>query len=507
VARIFAATLLALTLSGCGVFGDDPEEPPPTTDLVRIVATRTAEKRGNLALFHTERAFKTPAVDVVTGPAEGTDRGYVFLTPRAADPDEPTGPTIRDWRGNLIYHRPLPNRVSANLTPQVYKGKRVLTWGERPPVATPADIFKVDPEDAFHVIVDTSYEEVAKVRAQGEGVGTDMHELVITKRGTALLIGFRITTKDLTEVGGAPNGQIAETIVQEVDIATGKLVFEWAPTEHVPITDSMFPLPQVDAWDAYHVNTVSEARDGNLLVTMRHTSAIYKIDRKSGKVIWTLGGESGDFRRERGTRFYFAHDAHELPNGNLLVFDNGATDKDRRSEHSRVIELKLDHKSRRVSLVREIVHDPPILSISQGNARVLENGNVFVGWGNRQWFSEYTRHGQQLFDGSLPSSSYHSYRAFKGPWPAKPHGRPGIVASHTRGRTLIYASWNGATEIAEWRVLGGPGEARLKPIGAGDWQGFETKLDVARVLPVVQVEALDKDGNVLGRSDVIRPEG
>ena len=482
------------------------EKPRGVQDAVRIVATASAETRNDRAIFRTEPDFRPPAVRVVTGPADGTAGGHILLTPRAPDSDVASGPMILDARGRLVFFRPLPGRVSGNLTSQTYRGKPVLTWGERPPVAKPADIFKVARGDAFHVIADQHYREITKVRAVGAEVGTDLHELVITERGSALLIGFRTVEKDLTSVGGPRGGMIAETVVQEVDIASGRLLLEWSPAEQVRIRDSLFPLTPGEAWDAYHANTVSIARDGNLLVTMRHTSAVYKVDRASGQTIWTLGGRSSDFRGGSGTRFHFPHDAQELANGNILLFDNGATNKDRRAKYSRVIELKLDEDAKSVELAREIVHDPPILAISQGGARVLENGNIFVGWGNREWFSEYTREGQLLFGAVLPSTEFQSYRALKASWPAEPHGRPAIAAHRTRARTIVYASWNGATRIARWRVLGGASPAKLEALGTGAWQGFETKLDVARVLPTVQVEALDRDGAVLGRSEAIRPE-
>jgi hypothetical protein len=143
--------------------------------------------------------------------------------------------------------------------------------------------------------------------------------------------------------------------------------------------------------------------------------------------------------------------------------------------------------------------------VSQGNARRLKNGNYFIGWGNRQWFSEYTPEGQQLFDGKVPSVAYQSYRAFKQDWTGRPRTKPKIVADRTRGRTLIWASWNGATAVASWRVLGGPTVTTLKTLGSGERHGFETRLDVAAAPRVVRVQALDRGGKVLATSRALRP--
>ena len=504
MARLFVFFALATTLGGCGFFESGSDKADSDPNAVRIVATEVREVRGDYATFHTEKDIRPPAIDVLTEPADGTSGDHIFLTPRAPDPDTASGPTILDSRGRLVYQRPIENRVTANLLRHEYKGRPAMSWGERPPVTAPPELFELDPKDTFHVIYDETYNEVGRVQARGEGVITDMHELTMTERDTAFVIGNRKVPLDLTEFGGAPDGELVEQFVQEIDPDSGKVLFNWSVRDHIPLTDSMFPAEPKIPWDAYHVNTISFAPDGDLLVTLRHTSAVYKVDRKSGKIEWTLGGKSSDFELGSGVEFFFAHDARFLRNGNLLIFDNGATYEIRRRPHSRVIEVALDEKRRRATLVDEIVHDPPILVVSQGGARELENGNIFVGWGNRQWFSEYTRHGQVLFDAALPSVAYQSYRALKAPWKARPGGAPKIVADHTRGnRTLIWASWNGATEIARWRVLGGKSAQSLAVLGTAPWEGFETKLDVARRVGVVQVEALDAEGNVLGRSGAL----
>jgi len=385
------------------------------------------------------------------------------------------------------------------------RGRPVLTWGERAPVKTPADIFTADPKDLYYVIADQSYKPFLHVHAIGKGVGTDMHEFVITKRNTALLFGFRTVTRDLTLVGGRADGRLIDSIVQEIDLTSGKLLLNWSAVEHIPISDSQIRQPRTDApWEPYHANSIAITSDGNLLVSMRHTSAIYKIDRKSGDVLWTLGGKSSDFDLGPGANFAFQHDAQPLGDGKVLLFDNAATLEDRRSRFSRVKILQLDGAAKRATLVTDVVHDRPILAISQGNARELPNGNFFVGWGNRQWFSEYTPEGQQLFDARVPTVAYQSYRAFKAPWTGRPKTRPAIVADRTRGRTLMWASWNGATNVASWRVLGGPGETTLKPLGVGERIGFETRLDVAAAPRVVKVQALGPKGRVLGTSSAVR---
>jgi hypothetical protein len=501
VTRFLVAATALLVGAGCAGGGHEPRPERPATNAVRIVATESRETRGDYARFHTERDLHPPAIEVGTPPARGTSPGYIFLTPRAADAKRPSGPMLLDSHGRLAWFLPLPGRVSSDLKPQTLDGKPVLTWGERDPVASPPEIFEIPPKHLYFTIADQSYKPYLRVRVVGKDLGTDMHELVITKRNTALVLGFHVVPRDLSGVGGSARGRIVDAIVQEIDLRSGKVVLNWSALDHIPISDSIFPPPESDGpWEAYHPNTIAETSDGNLLVTMRHTSAVYKIDRKTGRVIWTLGGKSSDFQMGPGTSFHYEHDAQPLGGGRLLVFDNGASYTDRVSRFSRMKVIQLDGVAKTATLVKDVVHDKAILAVSQGNARRLPNGNYFVGWGNREWFSEYTAEGQQLFDAKVPTVAYQSYRAFKQDWSGRPASKPKIVADRTRGRTLIWVSWNGATEVASWRVLGGPTQTTLKPLGSAERIGFETRLDVAAEPTVVRVQALDHKGKVLGTS-------
>ena len=506
MARTLLLATLLLTVAGCARGHNSSEPANPQKNAVSIVATSAVEKRGDYQRFHTEKDFSPPAIELDTPPAKGTSPGYIFLTPRAADAERPSGPTILDSRGNLVWFLPRPGRVSSDLKAQTLGGKRVITWGERAPVVSPPEIFEADPKDLFFMVADDNYKPFLRVRAIGKDVGTDMHEFRIAKRGTVLMFGFKIVPRDLTSVGGVSNGQVVDSLVQEIDLKTGKLVFNWSALEHVPMSDSIFPAPKNEnPWETYHANSISETSDGNLLVSMRHTSAIYKIDRKTGKVLWTLGGKHSDFEMGPGTTFYYQHDAQPLGDGKVLLFDNGSSYTDRRHPFSRLKVIQLDGAARTATLDQDVIHDKAILAVSQGNARRLPNGNYFIGWGNREWFSEYTPEGQELFDAKVPTVAYQSYRAFKEDWNGQPKTKPKIVADRTRGRTLIWVSWNGTTATKTWKVLGGPTQTTLKPLGVGERQGFETRLDVAAAPRVVRVQALDAKGKVLATSAAARP--
>ena len=136
--------------------------------------------------------------------------------------------------------------------------------------------------------------------------------------------------------------------------------------------------------------------------------------------------------------------------------------------------------------------------------QVLPNGNVFVGWGSAPAFSEFSHEGELLFD-----ASYRPRRVLQGlPLPVEglPEIRPALAAEAGQGdKVKIYASWNGATEVATWQVLAG-GPKKLKEFTSAPKEGFETVITVETTEPYVGVKALDASGKVLGSSKAIQPE-
>jgi hypothetical protein len=437
----------------------------------------------------------------------GVSPGHIFITPRA-NAGARTGPTILDSAGRIVwFHRLSATRTAVGLEPQMLNGQPVVTWSQRPPITGDGLYDRTNPRLYYNVIADQHYRILARLRAKGHGVRTDLHDFVLTSRGTGLVLGFRFLPRNLQRYGGARHGRIIDALVQEIDVKTGRVLFSWSAARHVPLSDSYLRAPSGN-WDWFHINSVAEALDGNLLVSARHTSAVYKIDRRTGKVMWVLGGKRSSFRMGAGTRFYYQHDAERQPDGTLTVFDNAATDFDKRGSTTKVLRIALDDQKMTARLAHEYEHPkgPGTLATSQGNAQLLGDGNVFVGWGNSPWFSEFSPTGKLLFAAHLPSATYQSYRAFKGTWQGAPTGAPRIAASHSATRTLVYASWNGATDIARWRVLGGPSTDSLSEMATAPWAGLETKMTVPGNPAVVQVQALDATGNVLGTSPAIGPK-
>jgi hypothetical protein len=221
--------------------------------------------------------------------------------------------------------------------------------------------------------------------------------------------------------------------------------------------------------------------------------------------MWKLGGRGSNFKLSSGAFFYYPHDAQRAPDGTLTIFDNRATALDKRGA-SRALRLRVDNKTRRVTLANAFRHPTGSTATSQGNVAELPNGNFFVGWGSSPWFSEYAPDGRLLFAAHTRSAWNQSYRAFKADWHATPESDPAIFARVGAGRVAAYASWNGATEVVAWRLMGGSDPDHLTPIGTVPKTDFETKLGFTGTPAYVQAQAMDANGKVIGLSPVVKPK-
>ncbi|MBA2510228.1 MAG: arylsulfotransferase family protein [Rubrobacteraceae bacterium] len=449
--------------------------------------------------FRSRPDLRPPAVSVARR-SEGTAPGYVFVAPKNG-PGETgpgqRGPMIVDDEGRPVWFRPLETEgVDAmDFKVQRYKGRPVLTWWQG--LHTTYGLGE-------YALLDGSYEELTRVRAGG-GYQADLHEILITGQDTALITIYGLVTHDLSLVGGSTSGVTAEGVVQEIDVETGEVLFEWHSLDHVGIEESYFPPPESPAepFDYFHINSIDVDDDENLLVSARKTSAEYKIDRQSGALLWRLDGKRSDFRMNPGASTRYQHDIRRQPDGTITLFDNG---EEGENALSRAVVARLDEVAMKADLVREYVHTGRRLSVTQGNAQRLPNGNAFVGWGSEPGFSEFHGDGELLFDVNFPGG-VESYRAFRFPWVGRPGDEPAVAAEPgpTPGEISVHASWNGATEVTSWGILAGPAPDRLKTLGFVPRDGFETSMVVRTDDPYFGVKAVDRRGRTLGRSAAVRP--
>jgi hypothetical protein len=307
---------------------------------------------------------------------------------------------------------------------------------------------------------------------------------------------------DLRPAGGSRAGSVQDAIVQEFDIATGRVLLDWHSLDHIPLTDSYYPVSTW--WDYAHVNSIAVDSDGNLLVSARNTRTIYKLDRMTGRVLWRLGGKHSDFAIPPDARFAWQHDARRQPDGTITLFDNGLT-------VTRALVLSVDERRRRVALVREYRQPRNLLSTSQGNVQVLPNGNVFVGWGGQPYISEFSHDGRLLYDARIGTGQitrnglgYISYRAYRTAWSGRGIGSPAIVARRAGTHTFAYVSWNGDTRVTHWAALAGTDADHLAPLSSVPRTGFETVIRVPPSFTHLQVKGVDATNNVITTSGPIR---
>src|SRR3954454_4695283 len=333
-----------------------------------------------------------PRITVLQAKA-GTERGLIFVAPKA--PPSPTtvqGAEIVDDQGRPVWFHPVSGDDQvADFRVQRYQGEPVLTWWQGQSHDGPGHGEGID------YIVDHSYRVVATVRA-GNGLAADTHEFRLTSRGTALIVAYHKVPRDLSSVGGPADGLVFDGVVQEIDVATGAVVFEWHSLDHVALAESQAPVPTTaaTAYDYFHINAVSVDHDDNLIVDARNTWTVYKIDRRTGEVLWRLSGKKSDFVSGPGVAFAWQHDPEAVDRHTLRIFDNEAAPAV--LPHSRVIWVRRDLARHTATLIRAFEHPDGLSAGSQGNAQGLDNGNTFVGWGQTGRFSEVDARGTLLFD-------------------------------------------------------------------------------------------------------------
>jgi hypothetical protein len=355
------------------------------------------------------------------------------------------------------------------------------------------------------VIVNGAYAEIARIKA-GNGLQADLHDFQLTPQGTALITAYEPVICNLSSVGGPSFGAVTDGTFQEIDVRTGLVMFQWTSIDHVALSESYAPANTTNTrwpFDFFHINSINLDQDGSLLISGRNTWAAYDVQPQTGEIAWSLGGKHSSFTMGSGTSTAWQHDPRELANGSFSIFDNGASP----TVHgqSRGIVVSLEPQGKTATLVSELTHTPPLLTKSQGNVQALTNGDWFIGWGEVPDFSELSPTGQLLFDAHFPTGDQ-SYRDLRFAWTGTPSTRPAFAVLAARGSAAaksagtVYASWNGATLVASWRVFVGATKRSLKPVAEAARSDFESAipLPAGTAGRYLTVQALDANGRVLG---------
>ncbi len=439
----------------------------------------------------------TPStVDITTPARPGAAPGDLFLAPYQGMGTP--GVMIANQQGGLVwFHRLGAGESATNFHIQQYQGQQVLTWWQ-------GRILQVGFGQGEDEIFNGSYEHIATVRA-GNGYHADLHEIRLTPEGTAWIDAFDPIKFNLSKVHGVANGVLTDSVVQEIDIKTGLVMWEWHALGHVPIGESFNAVPGIAyPWDYIHINSVDPGSSGDVLLSARNMWTLYDVDLQSGLIRWRLGGPHSNFKLGPGVQFYWQHDAEFQPGGLISVFDNGSDPP--KEKQSRGLLLSFNEAGHSVSLVKAFTNpSKTLLASSQGNTLSLPAGNWLMGYGGLPNFTEYDATGHVLLDGTL-GRNVQDFRTYLAPWSAHGEGSPAVAARPGSGGTLsVSASWNGATDVASWRVLAGSGPASLTAAATAPSSGFETTISLpAAAGPYVAVQALDSSGTLIGTSAAVK---
>jgi len=461
-----------------------------------VPAAKAAQRQAVLAAPHqfVSRPDLRPPVVAVNTASETASTGHIFIAPFqiAGKAGSGYGALIIDRMGQPIWFKPESSKTAMNLRVQKYKGKPVITWYEGDVLGGYGGDF---------IVADQSYREIARVKA-GHGEHGDLHEFLLTSRGTALITIYSNIPFDLTSVGGSASGQLTEGVIQEVDVPTGKVLTEWRSSAHVGLDESYLPSVKGDVADYFHLNSVGVDTDGHLLVSARHTWTVYKLHRQTGAVLWRLGGKRSNFTVVPGAEFSFQHDVRRHADGTLTIFDNNAA-APTSTTHARPIRLALDMGAMSATLVGEYQPESPRIAWAMGNLEQLPDGGAFVGWGTAGAFTEFAPDGTVRFDATLADGSV-TYRAFRASWVGRPADPPQVAVTRDAGGAVAHVSWNGATEVAKWRADMASRQSALHPVATVRRTGFETAVRLGSRKGYLTLTALDAAGKVLGTSALRR---
>jgi hypothetical protein len=428
-----------------------------------------------------------PALTVRQGASAASAPGYIFASPFLG-PGQ-WGPMIFDSAGNLVWFHPLPHgQDAADFRTQVYEGKNELTWWQGKTLALGYGLG----ED---VIMNANYRTVAVVKA-GNGLQADEHEFTVTPQGSAFLLAYSPVHTSLASVGGSASGLALDGVIQEIDIPTGLVMWEWHSLGHVGVSESHAPAPAVarNPYDYFHIDSVAVNSQGEILISGGNTWALYDISPRSGAIVWRLGGKRSTFTLGAGVPFAYQHDAEWLGGGEVTLFDDEGAPAVKPPSRGEVV--RLDSRTRTATLVHQLVRTSgPLSTTGQGDLQTLRDGGSMVGWGGLPNFTEFNAQGQEIYDAQLPAGES-SYRVYREAWSAQPTEPPTIIAEFNQSAATIYATWNGATTVYSWELLTGPSATDLSVQSNTQQTSFETAIS-APIAPFYEVRALSASGRVL----------
>ncbi|KGO44336.1 hypothetical protein PEXP_000270 [Penicillium expansum] len=443
---------------------------------------------------------ESPIVET-TPPNAECDSRYTFLAPRGDSIAHP-GPMILNSAGELVWTK-WNGGTTQDFKLQRYKGEDYLTY------------WQGDTADGYGR---GSWYMKYVVSPIGIYDG-DLHDFQITSNDTAILMIYDPIPMDLSSIGGPELGWMYDGMFQEINLETGELLFQWRVSDFYHPSDSYYPIGdagqgRTSGYDHSHINSVDKDDQGRYLVSMRHLHTVACIDGTTGDVLWSLGGKRNDFTDASdgaATDFSWQHDARWQGLNRLSLFNNAAYNNDNLSAVSHGMIVDLDTEEQQAKLLQSFHHPHDIMAVSQGNIQVLDTGNVLVGWGHSAAFTEFSPNGDVVCDVHFGASAFFtfgrvvSYRVFKFNWVGNPLTIPDTAITPES----VFVSWNGATEVAEWRVEAWDGEdLRNMTFTAVDQvprEGFETEIPLTSTVDsFFRLRAMTSNGESLGVTELLQ---
>jgi hypothetical protein len=253
------------------------------------------------------------------------------------------------------------------------------------------------------------------------GAPTDRHELQLLPNGDYVVVAYKPRGGvDLSPYGGPRNATVLDALIDEVT-PRGKVAWSWSSANHIGLAetgrwyqqgvlDKPAHLNGRPIYDIVHINAVERYGADRFLVSLRHTDAIYAIDKSTGDVDWKLGGtqtsRSLQFVGDGFGDFGGQHDVRVLPDGSITLHDNGTG----LGRPPRALRFTVDPAAMTATLVEQITDPEATDSPCCGSARKLPGGHWVIAWGGIHLVTEVNGAGNRVF--ALHFAVHMSYRAF-----------------------------------------------------------------------------------------------
>lgn len=370
-------------------------------------------------------------------------------------------------------------------------------------------------DKGYGYVLDERYEAESVVAVTNDLTAFNMHEFNVLDGGkTAVACAYRPEYMDLGDLGRPEEyGWVQTGGLVEIDVATGEVLFEWMSPGHIPIHESVKVSPSDGpaahpGWDYIHVNSVDKNQAGDYLLSARFSNTIYLISGETGDIIWRLGGKFSDFdqdftfSKQHHAQFVQSNDTHTT----VSLLNNASDELENEEDVSSALFVEMEMSTMTARVVNRYNRPDDSLTRLRGSVQTLDNGNAFVGWSERGYHSEHSPDGKVLMQAKFATTRFSTYRSYKFPFRGRPSTPPDLLASvygtdKDDLTTVLHVSWNGATDIARWNFYSQVDASGVPvPVGTANKTDFETMYIADGYLDWITAEAVDAEGNTIGKS-------